>query len=680
MKKKYFLLFLLYFPLFVSSQNAGFLEILSPDVNLSCGNTTDTFKVIARPDYSGGYYGMVSCYYQLNNNAIVQQDMLFLSGIDSSIFVPEISPVDGLNTLRVWTDLPGDTDASNDEVMIQFEYTVNNPSLPYAENAEGFPETLFPQGNLDCLEFYAIGVDDQPDLFSTFGIVDLTTYSNAPAATSGTNAFSPTTYVNFFSKLYLVTPDIDISTVGLAELSFDYHVYGRFQGPISVDIYHNGAWVEDVYTMTEEERQLEISDSWKKKTILLNGYSGVIKVRFAYLDIDWVGWYGGDYTNGQFTGIDNIEVKEAPACPTPKNMTLPFDEITKETANISWNAGNIETNWEVEYGPLGFTPGTGTVMQTSQASYTLTGLTTGTAYDVYVKAVCGATPGMNDSTAVHASFETVCSFVAPWTEDVESHTGTTRGRIENCWKTNAYNTHSYRWDIVSDGGGTPSNGTGPIQPYEGTHYFHIESSIIEGGNSFQIAPGVSTMYSPFIDVSGLTNPALKFYYYMYGSNIGSLNVDVFHNGSWTNDVHVVTGPQQTASSDPWGSSLVDLSAFSGEIRLRFTGKSGVSSPFDSDTAIDLIQINEFQVLATPEVTSDLGIVMYPNPVEDIIHIQSTQNIQTIKIFSIQGKLLLAISAVANKEIKIPASNFETGIYFVEITNNQKKQVIKMLKN
>jgi hypothetical protein len=683
MKKKYFLLFLVCFPLFVSSQNAGFLEILSPTANLSCGASSETFKVIAKPDYSGGSYGIIPCYYQLNNEAIVQQDMLFSPGINSSIFIQEISPVDGLNTLRVWTDLLNDTDASNDEVTIQFDYTINDPSLPFIEDAESFPEILFPGDNEACLEFYAIGVDDLPDPASKWGIVDLTTYQDAPTSLSGTKAFAPTTYVNFFSQIYLVTPEIDISSVSVAELSFDYHVYGRFQGALTVDIYHNGMWITNIAEVKEDERQLEISDPWKKKTVLLDGYSGVIKIRFNYLDIDWFGWYDytGSYTNGRFTGIDTIEIKEAPACPTPKNITIPFDEISKEAANVTWDAGYVETDWEIEYGPSGFTQGTGNTIQTSQASYTITGLTAGSAYDVYVKAVCGATPGVNDSTVISASFETVCAIAAPWTEDVESHAGTTRGMIENCWKTDAYNTHSYRWNVVTNGGGTPSTDTGPSQPYEGTHYFHIESTIVEGGLPVVIAPAASEIYSPFIDISSLTTPALKFNYHMYGDHIGSLNVDVFHNGSWTNDVHVISGAQQTASADPWGSALVDLSAFSGEIRLRFTGMSSYPRTFSSDTAIDLIQIDEFQVLSTPEENSNLEIVLYPNPVDAFVNINSKQDIESVKIFNIQGKMLLDFHPTKDETININTSMLDTGIYFVEInTTDERRKVIKMLKN
>lgn len=677
MKKNYILLFLLLFSLFVPAQNVGILEIVSPDVNDFCVNVSETLTVRVKPDHSAGYDGIVPCFYQLNSDAIVQEDFNFISSLNlNSSFSQEISPIQGMNTLRVWTDLPGDSDASNDEVIVQFDFTLNNPATPWAEDIESFTPITNPGDNIACWEFYSVGVDNQPDPLSTWGIIDVTTYPNAPMPVSGNNVFSPTLQSNLFSSLYLVSPDIDISALTLAELSFDYHVYGQFQGDLTIDIYHNGAWINDIGAITNAERQLEISDPWKKKTILLDGYDGVVKIRFKYSDIDWVGWYSSDYVNGRFTGIDTIEIKEAPACPSPKNLSISYEEITKESANITWNAGHVETNWEVEYGSVGFTPGTGTVVQTSQSSYMITGLTAGTEYDVYVQAVCGT----NDSALVASNFQTVCSFMAPWTEDVESQLGTTRGIIDNCWKTDKYDTHLYRWDIVNNGAGTLSTNTGPSQAYEGNSYFHIESSHINGGNGFVIAPAASSINSPFIDLSSLSTPAVKFYYHMYGANIGSLKLDVFANGSWVEDVHVISGEQQTSSSDPWLSTLVDLSAFSGEIRLRFTGTSSFPLPHSSDMAIDFIQVDELQVLATSEVNLDLGIVMYPNPVDDFVNIQSKEHIDSIKIFNIEGKTLLNFYPAANENIRIPVSKFTAGMYFIEITSKQKKEVFKMLKH
>ena len=44
----------------------------------------------------------------------------------------------------------------------------------------------------------------------------------------------------------------------------------------------------------------------------------------------------------------------------------------------------------------------------------------------------------------------------------------------------------------------------------------------------------ATMYSEVIDISGLTNPELRFLNHMYGSAIGTLSVDLWDASTGTN--------------------------------------------------------------------------------------------------------------------------------------------------
>ena len=61
------------------------------------------------------------------------------------------------------------------------------------------------------------------------------------------------------------------------------------------------------------------------------------------------------------------------------------------TATISWTNPNSPdiTGFIVEYGPHGFTPGTGTTQYLTSTSFTVNGLTNGTEYDFYVYYDCG---------------------------------------------------------------------------------------------------------------------------------------------------------------------------------------------------------------------------------------------------------------------------------------------------
>jgi hypothetical protein len=73
-----------------------------------------------------------------------------------------------------------------------------------------------------------------------------------------------------------------------------------------------------------------------------------------------------------------------PSAPTALNAT----NVTYFNATLGWTAMGSETSWEVEYGPAGFTPGTGTVVTTSTNPLNITGLTEDTDYEFYVAAGC----------------------------------------------------------------------------------------------------------------------------------------------------------------------------------------------------------------------------------------------------------------------------------------------------
>ena len=65
-------------------------------------------------------------------------------------------------------------------------------------------------------------------------------------------------------------------------------------------------------------------------------------------------------------------------------------DLAVSGSTVTWRELGTATQWEIEYGPRGFTQGTGTrVTINNTPTYNLTGLTAGTVYDVYVRSVCG---------------------------------------------------------------------------------------------------------------------------------------------------------------------------------------------------------------------------------------------------------------------------------------------------
>ena len=96
----------------------------------------------------------------------------------------------------------------------------------------------------------------------------------------------------------------------------------------------------------------------------------------------------GTYTWGE-TEDYLVNISAPPTCPQPTNFSL--IQANNTTAQVEWIAGGTETQWQIEYGPQGFTPGSGTSVIVTANPYTITGLTANSFYQAYIQGIC--TPG-----------------------------------------------------------------------------------------------------------------------------------------------------------------------------------------------------------------------------------------------------------------------------------------------
>ena len=94
--------------------------------------------------------------------------------------------------------------------------------------------------------------------------------------------------------------------------------------------------------------------------------------------------------------------------------------------------------------------------------------------------------------------------------------------------------------------------------------------------------------STCFDLTTATSPELTFWYHMYGAGMGELHVDIYSQGTWTNDVMTpIVGDQ----GNNWLLASVNLTPWAGEIiNIRFRAITGAT--FTSDLALDDINIVE----------------------------------------------------------------------------------------
>ncbi|AOW21146.1 hypothetical protein LPB138_10855 [Urechidicola croceus] len=170
-----------------------------------------------------------------------------------------------------------------------------------------------------------------------------------------------------------------------------------------------------------------------------------------------------------------------------------------------------------------------------------------------------------------------------YSEDFESNIGT--------WTQDTADT----LDWSRNSGGTGSGGTGPNNSSDGSFYMYTEAS----SNYNTTANFIS---EPF-NLSGISSPIFTFHYHMFGSNMGTLNVNISTDGGSTFGAPIWTqnGQHQGSNSAAWQQVDIDLSTYIGQtINIQFNGQVG--SSYRSDIAIDEISLT---VTSSPDPEIDV---------------------------------------------------------------------------
>ncbi len=522
----------------------------------------------------------------------------------------------GTYTLKAWVS-PSDTDVTNDTATSEITiYSGGTAAYPYTQTFDSWTACSTAWGcDVACtLEENWYNV---PNSVSNGDEADWRTDANGTGS-SNTGPSSDHTsgsgnYLYFEgtsssgsgceSEVHGLTPCIDLSAATYPNLSFWYHAYGGSIGKLHVDALVDGIWIEDVVTPIEGEK----GDAWYEHSASLTTYAGkTIIIRFRYLG-------GSGFTNDM--AIDDIEIKERPP------VEVEGKQITSHTSGYYPDCyDDYGTTVEFEFENFGSDPLSSATMKyqlnsgaiVSEAfsgnvasgdfytySFTtpidLTSLTTGThTLTAWIEATGDVDLTNNDAVTtfeLYASGTGTYPFAETfdsWTNcSVSSNCNTTTCAVSNNWYNVPYDTDkgdATDWRTYS--GSTPTGGsyaTGPSDDHNGGgKYLYTESSTGNG-----TCQGAETfLLTPCIDLSTATKPELSFWYHLYGSNSGTISVDILDAGVWT-EIFTISGEQGNA----WIEGTANLIPYiGGTVVLRFRGLVG--NGFQGDMAIDDITIDE----------------------------------------------------------------------------------------
>ncbi|WP_430408407.1 immunoglobulin-like domain-containing protein [Kordia sp.] len=141
------------------------------------------------------------------------------------------------------------------------------------------------------------------------------------------------------------------------------------------------------------------------------------------------------------------------------------------------------------------------------------------------------------------------------------------------------------WTVLSNG--TPSQNTGPSSAIEGNFYAYVEAS----GNGTGYPDKQAILTSPCFDLTSLNQATFSFNYHMFGTDMGTLDVEISEdNGATWATIWNQTGNQGNA----WQTTNIDLTAYVGSnVQLRFNRVTG--STWRADIAIDNIRLLDEEI-------------------------------------------------------------------------------------
>lgn len=257
-----------------------------------------------------------------------------------------------------------------------------------------------------------------------------------------------------------------------------------------------------------------------------------------------------------------------PTCPAPSSLLQ--TNADQSSIDLKWVSGGA-THVQIEYGAVGHAPGSGTFITSTASQHTITGLPASSCYDVYLRDSCG--PG--DSSSWLGPIQMCTAWPAPYFEDYDanpSNTPVIPGKnalyYANGWASisNSYQPEKWQW--------VPSHDKAQI----GQDHTSGTGNFVYGNSDFGFNGDTTWLYSPFIDLTSLSNAGLRLWFHKNGSfSLADIILEADTNGSgnWItlDDTSMVgISHQGPAPSDPWKELILPLNGFQNVVRFRLYQK------------------------------------------------------------------------------------------------------------
>ncbi|HFA51111.1 MAG TPA: T9SS type A sorting domain-containing protein [Bacteroidetes bacterium] len=426
-------------------------------------------------------------------------------------------------------------------------------------------------------------------------------------------------------------------------------------GPYST----NGGTVTQQFNLTAGDYTFTIHDSYGDGICCAYGSGSYTLVSNGVTIVS-----GGSFASSEATAFCVQGGGGADTTPPSTPGSLTASNTTQTSTDLSWTASSDNV------GVTGYNVYVDGVLNgnTTALSYTVSGLTAATTYNMQVTAYDAAG---NESTAASVSVTTLSG---------GGGGGGTQTLSADYFETG--------WDGWIDGGGDCYRYSGS-RSWEGNYSIRIRDN---SGTK-------SSMTSSTYDVSSFNQLDIEFYFYPNSMEYGEDFWVRYYDGSaWNTVAAYASGTSFNNGSFYVATVTISNANYNFPSNAKFRFQCDASSNADQ-IYIDAVTITgtsggaviagqsgqTIELVFTPtpmpssySLVEEEGIAIYPNPASDFITLRSAQEIRSAEVFSMTGALLKSVKTFEGS-YEIDVDDLAPGMYIISIETADETVVKKFVR-
>jgi hypothetical protein len=352
-----------------------------------------------------------------------------------------------------------------------------------------------------------------------------------------------------------------------------------------------------------------------------------------------------------------LDAKFTGACLPVRDVAV--SNITANSADVTFTATPGSGTYVIEYGPRGFTPGTGTRVTSPTSPVNLTRLEPGGNYDVYVRKNCGTELAPNTPAVAFATPCTAAPITTlPYTQTFDF---AANGAVPCGFTVLDANNDAATWLVAT--GGTVNDPQYVRSGSKSLVYLYNANNLSIGGNDWVFTPALTlaaaqqyvvSFYNRVGVLPNTTQAVPEGLEIRVGTapNPGAMTTTIFENRNLNNTTFTLrtTDPIRVPTNGQY-----------------YIGFHVVSNPGAFILALDDITISSGQTTAVNQALSQ-AIDVYPNPTTGLVSVNlsgTNARIMSATVVNIVGQTVHS-QQLTGKQAQLDLRNLAAGVYILKL--------------